>query len=158
MAGERVTVLELRDHLQSHVENEEAILNEYIEATDGTKSKALRYLVDLIANDERRHHQIFSDLAETLQYQVGVEGPELVVPDMDFDKADGAATSEIIDRLLRFELEDKRELKELRKKLKAFEDWTLHGLLVELMQRDTEKHIAILKFAKKHTNRNRQPR
>ncbi|MEO9109846.1 MAG: hypothetical protein ABI368_06485 [Jatrophihabitantaceae bacterium] len=158
MASERVTILELRDHLKSHVETEGAILTEYVEATEGTQSKALRYLVDMIVKDEHRHHQIFSDLAETLQYQVGVAGPGLVVPDLDFDRVDGAATSEIIDRLLRFELDDKRELKELQRKLRGFEGWSLYGLLVELMQRDTDKHIAMLRFAKKHTNRHRVPR
>ena len=30
------------------------------------------------------------------------------------------------------------------------EDTTLWGLLVDIMRRDTDKHIAILKFARKH--------
>lgn len=58
MSDERKPIVVLRDHLKFHAETEGKILKEYVEATDGTKSKALRYLVDLIIEDEHRHHQI----------------------------------------------------------------------------------------------------
>ena len=43
--------------------------------------------------------------------------------------------------------QDPRELKKLQKELRDVKDTTLWSLLVDLMQRDTEKHIAILDFA-----------
>jgi hypothetical protein len=44
---------------------------------------------------------------------------------------------------------DREELRRLRRELRKFEDRTLWGLLVELMQRDTDKHIAIVDFAQR---------
>jgi hypothetical protein len=44
---------------------------------------------------------------------------------------------------------DIAELKRLKRELRDVKDTSLWELLVELMQRDTEKHIAILKFVRK---------
>ena len=139
------------DHLVSHVELEQDAFAEYVAATQGTKSNALRYLVNLIVEDEKRHHQMFADMARSLKAEIEELTPETLVPGLDFDRIDQTGTVEIIDRLLHLELDDKVELKELRRQVRDVEDTTLWGLLVELMQRDTDKHIAILRFAKKHT-------
>jgi hypothetical protein len=53
------------------------------------------------------------------------------------------------------EEQDRRELKRLRRQLRDVKDTTLWDLLVELMERDTERHIAILRFVSKHTGRSR---
>ena len=68
---------------------------------------------------------------------------------MDFDEN----TVEVLDttrRLLHQEEQDLCELKALRRDLRDVKDTTLWDLLVELMQRDTDKHIAILRFAHSH--------
>lgn len=153
MASRTVSILDLREHLRSHMETEGSILGEYVEAANGTESKALRYLVDLIVKDERRHHQLFRDMVETLDREIDLVRPGAVVPSLDFDRVEGDHVYEVIDRLLHFEMEDKRELKEMRRQLRDSRDASLFGLLVELMQRDTDKHIAVLRFAKKHTKR-----
>lgn len=153
MAENRLPIFVLHDHLRFHAETEGKILQEYVEVTNGTKSKALRYIVDLIVKDEHRHHQIFRELESAIGYAIGAGGSGTAVPALDFDRVDGTETLEIVDRLLRFELEDRRELKDLRKQFQSFDDTSLYGLLVELMQRDTDKHIAILQFAKKHTKK-----
>ena len=67
-----------------------------------------------------------------------------------------AALREATDRLLENEKKDREELKALRRELRSFEDTTLWALLVELMQRDTDKHIAILGFAQRHAKRARR--
>ena len=154
MPDERVPIVVLRDRLRAHVETEGKILKEYVKATNSTKSKALRYLVDLIIEDENQHHQIFRDLASTLEYAIDLVSPATAVPALDFERVDDAGTFELIDQLLRFEKEDNRELEELQREFRSFMDnMPLFGLLTELMQRDTDKHIAILRFAKKHMRR-----
>lgn len=146
---------ELYDHVKSHMETEQEILNEYVQAVDGADSVALRYLTDLIVKDEARHHQIFRDMADTLRSEINLDGPGMPVPAMDFDNVSGANTLAIVNKLLRFELDDQQELKTLHRAL--VDDMPFYALLVELMQRDTDKHIAILRFAKKHI-RNRRDR
>jgi hypothetical protein len=50
------------------------------------------------------------------------------------------------EQLLETERADAKELKQLAKKLKDMRETTLWGLLLELMQDDTSKHIKILQF------------
>jgi hypothetical protein len=59
----------------------------------------------------------------------------------------------LTDQLLKSERQDARELKRLRRKLRSVRHTTLWDLLVDLMERDTQKHIAILRFAQKHAKR-----
>ncbi len=50
------------------------------------------------------------------------------------------------DQLLEAERADARDLKQLAKNMKDVRETTLWGLLLELMQDDTSKHIKILQF------------
>jgi rubrerythrin len=153
---------DLYAHLTSHVEAERGLLEEYKAAAEHSPSKALRYLINLLMEDEIRHHRIFTELAESVRAREiqNVEGHwsdgNPVVPHSDFDQLDRtnqAAVIDITEQLLQKEHEDARELKRLQRELRDVKDTTLWSLLVELMQRDTQKHIAILRFAKKHAGR-----
>ena len=130
------------------------MLEEYVTAAEGTQSKALAYLVNLLVEDEHRHHRFFNELASSLKSEAELSGVEPVIPRLDLrlvDSADLLATSR---RLLEHERSDAAELKRLHKELRDLQDTTLWGLLVEIMQRDTEKHIAILKFVEDHAKAN----
>ena len=50
------------------------------------------------------------------------------------------------DQLLEAERADARDLKQLAKNMEDVRETTLWGLLLELMQDDTSKHIKILQF------------
>lgn len=137
-------------YLTEHTRREGALLEEYITTAEGTESKALAYLVNLLVEDERRHHRYFNELASSLKSEAELSGAEPVIPRLDLrlvDKAELVATTE---RLLEHEQSDAAELKRLHKDLRDLQDTTLWGLLVEVMQRDTDKHIAILKFVADH--------
>jgi hypothetical protein len=107
----------------------------------------------MLIEDELRHHRTFLELALSLKSDAELSGADPVIPRMDFDRADGAAVREATDRLLEQEKQDAAELKRLQRELRDVEDTTLWGLLVDLMRCDTDKHIAILRFAKRHTRR-----
>jgi rubrerythrin len=138
-------------HLTSHADAERDILDEYVTAAKQTKSKALSYLVDLLIEDEIRHHTLFEQLAKSLKTLAELSGAEPEVPYVDFQKVDRSAVLEVNQRLLTREREDRRELKRLQRELQGVKDSTLWSLLVDVMRRDTEKHIAILGFVDKHT-------
>ena len=75
------------------------------------------------------------------------------VPYLDFNRTNQEAVLDLTETLLEKEQQDALELKRLQRELRDVKDTTLWGLLVDLMERDTQKHIAILKFVKKHIKR-----
>jgi hypothetical protein len=139
-------------HLSTHVEQEKGLLEEYVQAAAGTESKAMAYVVNLLIEDEQRHHRLFAELASSLKADVECSG-DPVVPRMDFDRSNRTTVAEVTERLLQREEGDARELKRLQRELSVFKDTTLWGLLVELMERDTDKHIALLRFVRRHVKR-----
>ena len=144
---------ELFSMLRSHVAKERALLGEYVVAAKETNSKALAYLVDLLIHDERRHHRFFLELASSLksEAELSAEGP--AVPRVDFDHTNAAGVISVTNRLLASERDDARELKRIRAMVGDESNTTLWGLLIDIMQRDTEKHIKILQFANKQAKR-----
>ncbi len=153
-AGPSEWARDLHVHLTSHVDIERGLLEEYRSAAEASSSKAFAYLVNLLIEDEMRHHRIFSELAdslETMSLRPGAADPP--VPYLDFNRANREAVLELTEKLLAQEQQDAQELKRLQRELRDVKDTTLWGLLVDLMQRDTQKHIALLKFVKKNTAR-----
>jgi hypothetical protein len=148
-AGPSPWARQLHAHLKGHVETERAMLEKYAEVAERTDSKAFRYLVKLLIDEEIRHHRLFSELADSLEAQALMKREEPDIPYMDFQRADRAAVLEGAKELLENEERDIGELKRLQRELRDVKDTSLWGLLVELMQRDTEKHIAILKFVRR---------
>jgi hypothetical protein len=148
--GASVWERDLLTHLTSHANAERGLLDEYAAAAKETQSNALEYLVNLLIEDEIRHHRMFEELAESLHSFSEPGHGEPAVPSMDFRKADRAAVLEVSRQLLKRERADARELKRLQRELREVEDTTLWSLLVEVMRRDTDKHIAILSFVRKH--------
>lgn len=145
--GASVTIRELVGLLARHGSEEGTILAEYERVSDSATDPAARYLIDLIMDDERRHHRMLVELATSMAW--GTLGAvETSVPALGWhlDEELIAAT-----RTLReYEKKDHHELQALRKKLRPFENTTLWALIVQLMLLDTEKHAAILEFLERH--------
>lgn len=148
--GASVWERELFDHLTGHIERERGTLAEYAKVAEEADSKAFAYIVRLLAEDERRHHQLFASLAESLKTEAELSGTEPTIPYMDFDRADRAEIRELTRRLLESEEQDAKELKRLHNVLHDVKDTTLWDLVVGLMRRDTDKHIAMLEFVLHH--------
>jgi len=137
---------DLFDHLVHHVETERTLLEEYAHIAETTESKAFGYVVGLLLEDERRHHRLFLQLAESLKAEAELAEP--VVPALDFYRVDRKVVNDITKRLLAGEEADLVELKRLRKTMREVENTSLWTMLVELMLRDTDKHIAMLKLVR----------
>ncbi len=129
------------------------MLEEYRSAAEASSSKAFEYLVNLLIEDEMRHHRIFLELAESLETISLRPGADPQVPYLDFNRTNKEAVLDLTETLLEKEQQDALELKRLQRELGDVKNTSIWGLLVDLMQRDTQKHIAILKFVKKHTKR-----
>jgi bacterioferritin (cytochrome b1) len=149
-AGASVWERELFGHLTHHLEAERDLLEQYSALVETTQSKALRYLVNLLIEDEMRHHRIFAELTKSLAATALLTG-DPPVPYLDFQRADADTVRAVTGDLLEHERHDARECKRLRRELRDLKDTTLWDLLVDLMERDTEKHIAILRFVDDHS-------
>jgi hypothetical protein len=152
-AGPSARERDLYAHLTSHVPAEIGLLEQYSAVGEQTQSKAFRYLVNLLIEEEIRHHRIFSEIADSLKAEALLGGAEPIVPYMDFDRVDRAAVLDATKQLIESEEQDARELKRFQHELRDVKDTSLWSLLVDLMQRDTQKHIALLRFVRKHTRR-----
>jgi len=155
-AGPSAWARELHAHLTSHVEIERGMLEEYRSAAEASSSKAFEYLVNLLIEDEMRHHRIFLELADSLETISLRPGADPQVPYLDFNRTNKEAVLDLTETLLEKEQQDALELKSLQRELGDVKDTSIWGLLVDLMQRDTQKHIAILRFAKKHAGRRKR--
>jgi hypothetical protein len=146
ITGASVWEQEIYDQVSGHVVAEGSILDEYQRlADDPSGSPAFRYLAGLILADEHRHHQLFNDLAESIRQSAQLRDDE-PIPSLHGLKADRERIMATTERLIETEQADAREIKQLAKKMKDVRETTLWGLLLELMQDDTAKHIKILQF------------
>jgi rubrerythrin len=138
----------LFSHLNEHVRYERDVLEAYVAAADATDSRALAYVVKILIEDEQRHHMLFQELADSLQHDAESHPGDPAIPRLDFHV--DSAVRELTDQLVNREREDLRELKKLQKGVREIKDTTLWPLLVDLMRRDTKKHIAMLRFVQRH--------
>ncbi len=148
IAGASVWEQMVYDYLVDHVGNEADIVDEYEKVATTDSSAALRYLSGLIVKDERRHHEVFRDLAESIRHTAELRSGEPPIPSLAGLDADSERILALTDRFLAVEREDAEMLKDLVAQLGDVKDTTLWMLLVELMQQDTHKHIRILQFVR----------
>ena len=88
IAGASVLEQELYDHVTAHGKNEGEVLQGYAELAETTDSPAFAYLARLILDDERRHHQVLDDLAETIRTTAELSGEPTPIPDLALLRAD----------------------------------------------------------------------
>ena len=129
--------------LADHVRAESTLIDEYAEAARTVDEPDVRYLIELIVDDEARHHRNFAEIVHAVESVRSWRDVEPSVPPRGTRplSAELRATTE---RFLEAEREDRRHLKDLRRRLAPVADTTLWALLVDMMLLDTEKHIRIL--------------
>jgi len=137
--------------LARHGEEEGAILSRYQRFAEEASAPETRYLVKLILEDERRHHDLLVEMASAIAWGLVDKSAEPVLPDMTHRDAGNAALAEETQSLLRAEERDRVELKRLRRRLRPFRNIALWELVVDLMILDTEKHVHILQLIAKNT-------
>jgi len=128
--------------ISRHGREEAARLARY-EALAGEASPATRYLVELIVEDERRHHRLLAEIADAIAWG-SVGHPGTGVPRSGAGDADAQVAREAR-ALLATEKADRRELRRLRRRLRNYTG-TLWPLLVDVMVCDTDKHVRILQY------------
>ena len=154
IVGASVWEQELYDHVTAHGANEGEVLQSYQELAETTDSPAFAYLARIILDDERRHHRILDDLAETIRATAELSGEPTPIPDLGLFKADRQRILAETERFLALEEDDNKELKRLAKDLKDVRHTTIWELVLRLMQQDNEKHRRILEFIRDRAREN----
>ncbi len=150
-----VSTREVVEALNRHGREEAELLERYQRFVDEAESPAARYLVQLILDDEKRHHRVLEELANTIAWGWTKGVPDEIVPVFPTDGNEGAVRAETR-AFLGHELRDRIHLKRLRRRLRSYGDAPVWALLVDMMQSDTEKHIDILRFILRNTSRRRR--
>jgi rubrerythrin len=139
---------ELFDHLVRHLDTENALIDDYDELA-AQAGGHVAYLLRLIIEDEQRHHRLFEEWCNALRADAEFRTVEPQVPHL------GSAIGPIelkaaVGRFLDVERADRRDLARLRKAVRDQRDVTLWDVLLEVMDLDTRKHIALLRFLERH--------
>lgn len=145
LIGASVIEQEAFDALIAHEQDEADVIAAYETFAKDTESEVVRFLIELIVEDERRHHRVIEQLANTIRSQATFEDVNPRIPYLDVhrhrDRQLLAATRMFLD----IERKDRTHLKDLAKTVGA-SGGEVDAFIVNLMRMDTERHISILKF------------
>lgn len=147
--GASVEVVELVQLLARHGKEEGRLLAEYQAVEDSTNDPAAKYLVGLILDDERRHHLMLVEMANSIAWDTLSETPEPSLPRLSW-RVDEKLLEQTR-QLRQAEEQDRRELESMRRRLRPYADTTVWSLVLEIMLLDTDKHATILRFLEDHS-------
>lgn len=136
--------------LARHGGEEQDMVRHYEELAADAASPAVRYLVGLIVEDERRHHRVLVELAGAIAWGRLPGGPDDATPVLDRAEAGNEELRRMTRRLLDHERADHAALVRLRRRLRPYAETTMWQLLVDIMIADTDKHRRILEFIDHH--------
>lgn len=130
--------------LSTHGERERDALDTYRELVAQADDEGVRYLGNLIIEDEERHHEMISEMLNSIRSFVEDVAIEPRIPSSVYRVSDDLLS--VAERLLDFEKGDLAELEALKEDLRDDGSYPLLELLVDLIVGDTRKHIAVLEF------------
>ena len=140
---------DLVDLIVRHGKEEGELLATYEELAAGAPDESVRYLINLILEDEHRHHRLLAELGNAIAWGSSSAPEASAVPRLP-RALDGALLEQT--RLMRrSEQADYRALRRIRRRLRPFSDTTLWVLVIDLMLLDTKKHATILRFLERHS-------
>jgi hypothetical protein len=135
----------LSDYLEGHLRTESKAIDSLAALVEGRPEDVASYLIGLILDDERRHHEIFGRIRNSLESTIQWRDIEPNVPTSLPTAADAARLLAATERLLEMEKADEVELVELRKRWEHDgAEHELWAVLVEVAELDTRKHIRLL--------------
>ena len=146
LAGATMRQQDFFDALQAHVRDEKDTIEAYEVFAREASSDAVRYLIRMILDDERRHHRVLAEVANTIRADSTFEKRGDQVPYLDVHSRDEGLLNET-ERFLKLERKDRAELKKLTRKARAV-GGSLDNFMMDLLQSDTDRHIRILRFIK----------
>lgn len=156
ITGASVWEQEIYDHLVSHVDKERETLVAYEELALRTDSPGFAYLARLILDDERRHHRLLAELAESIRTSAELSNEPRPIPSVGITRENRAEILEQTERFLAVEQDDNRALKRLARDMRDVQDTTMWVLVLRLIQDDNAKHRRMLSFIRDRAREKRR--
>ena len=138
------------EHLTEHLAGEAEVLDEYRQLAT-SPDPPVRYLAQLILEDEERHHRVLSELANQFRSDTSLEATPHVPWLTKSTDRHGLARS--VRRLRKFERRDLRQLRKLARQLRPIRDNSLDPVIVATLEMDTRKHLRYLRELKRIAHR-----
>ena len=147
-ADTKSPVESLLDQLEAHEESERELLSDYPYAARFGSDPGVGFLMNLILEDEERHHRLMETMARDVRSSLLWDAAGSPLPSI---AAGTEASAELLaqtEQFLQVENDSTGHLRELKKAVTKLNSGLLE-LMVDGMERDTQKHIGILKFIRK---------
>ena len=142
---------DLYEHLVDHMKREDELVEQYEQLAAETGGH-VAYLLRLVMEDERRHHRLFDEWCNALRGSAEMRQVDPQIPDLaKTDRPDEIVAA--VRRFLATERADEKDLARLKKMVKDVRHHTLWDVLLDVMELDTKKHIALLEFLERHPGR-----
>jgi hypothetical protein len=130
-------------HLTEHLGSEVEILYEYRQLASSPDAP-VRYLAQLILEDEERHHRVMTELANQFRSSASLVEQAPQVPWLT-KSTDRHGLARSVRRLRKFERQDLRRLRRLARQLRPIRDDSLDPVIVATLEMDTRKHLRYLR-------------
>ena len=130
-------------HLTEHLAGEVEILDEY-RLLAASPDAPVRYLAQLILEDEERHHRVLTELANQFRSAASLVDQAPHIPWLT-RSTDRHGLARSVRRLRRFERRDLRQLRKLARHLRPVRGSSLDPVIVAALQMDTRKHLRYLR-------------
>jgi hypothetical protein len=131
------------NHLAEHLAGEAEILDEY-RLLAASPDAPVRYLAQLILEDEERHHRVLTELANQFRSSASLVEQVPQVPWLT-KSTDRHSLAHSVHRLRKFERRDLRQLRKLARHLRPIRDDSLDPVIVATLEMDTRKHLRYLR-------------
>jgi hypothetical protein len=144
-----MTVQDVLVALDGHAAHEATLLQDYQRAARMSDDPQLRLLMNLILQDEERHHVISKALVMTIESALSGVPDEGAVP-AQVAQPDAAVDGDLLELTNRFIVAERRGIDEdrwLSRMCEGLNDGLL-SLLLETMIQDSRKHLKILEFVR----------
>lgn len=137
---------ELLRVVERHAEEERETVEAYAALAERTPDPALRVLLELLIDDERKHHAIFRRIAARLRDDAEWTRSDEALPVAPAAGRIDPADRRFLESAAQGERRGSRELRRLARE-RADLNGGLISALVESMADDSDKHARILSFA-----------
>ncbi len=142
---ERSAIEELFDQLHAHEREETETLSEYQYAATKTSDAGVKFLMQLVIDDERKHHELMQAMADDVKQSLQWLADKPPLPSI-------TATGEERERLLaqtrhflQMEQNGVGQLEDLHSRVRDLKSGLLE-LILQLMLIDTRKHVEVLRY------------
>lgn len=146
-SGDEVPAVDAFIHsVEGHIEAESEFLHEYADAIRSHDSPLVRFVLELILQDEKKHHQLLQQVIDRLKADLSFRTRRADDRAIDaIGDIDVARMVRLTDRFLDEERDGVRKMRGILEQAEPFYDGLL-VMVLKMLVKDSEKHVLMLQF------------